>query len=382
MAIEAATIEALRPKIFAMFAKSSRPTFAAVRALDTDYSTDAVRKGAVITTPVDEDGDPDELIDVKPGMVPPDADSPEVKWHNMKLDKFKHVHFELTHEEVYQVLDGIIPSAVRQKANSFGRAINREVCRLFKQIPYYVTSGKPFDGDDLADIQLLDQAAADQEMPMEMRKLILASSSYSAARSNARLRDYDKVGVPPGMNDHAFFASRGYQFFLDQQVEKHTAGTRTGGTFLLDGKITKGDTAVTLDAIAGTIKEGDILRVHGESGAESVIGTVAADVAALGTALTLTHDAVRDVADDTRIEIVGGGRQNILCAPGSLKIAVRTVLSPIPNPNEHVEVDPITGLPVVMSVWQGFKQVHWSFSILFGLAVIQPWRALRLISTN
>ena len=379
MAIAAATIDALTPKIFAMFAQASRPTLAAVRGIDTDYSTAAAMKGSVITTPIDEDGDPDEMVDVVAGMTPPDSDSPDYKYHNLKLDHFKHVQFELEHAEIHQILDGIIPSTIRSKANSFGRYMNRAVCQLYSQIPHYVASATPFDGDDLADIQLMDVQAATQEMPTGTRKLLLAPSSYSAARSNSRLMDYDKVGVPPGMGSADFFASRGYEFYQDQQIVKHAVGTKTGTTFLADGAVAKGDLTLTIDAIAGTIRDGDILIKNGTT---DVVGAVKGDVSAQGTAVALYHGAVNSVADNGRLAIVPAGRQNILCTPGALKIAVRTIQSPIPNPNEHVEVDPMTGLPVVMSVWQGFKQVHWSFSILFGLDVVQPFRALRLISTN
>ena len=40
----------------------------------------------------------------------------------------------------------------------------------------------------------------------------------------------------------------------------------------------------------------------------------------------------------------------------------------------------MTGMPVVMSVWQGDDMVLWTFKILFGLAVVQPHRCMRVVA--
>ena len=387
MAIASATIEALKPKIFAMFAQESRPTFAAIRAADTDYSTEAARQGSVITTPIDEQGDPDDVVDVVTGMVPPSTSAPDYNYHNLTLDKFKEVRFVLEHQEVHEVIDGIVPSAIRRVANSFARFMNREVCRLYRQIPYFVrtdtTSMKRlFDDDDLADIKLIDAQAAAQEMPMQGRKLILDAAAYSAARSNGKLRDYDKVGAPPGMDEAGYFASRGYQFHLDQQIEKHTSGDLASeADFLAHTAQAKGSRSITIDAIAHGAKDGDILRVHGTS---AVVGTIKGDVANSSTSLPLYHGSLVDVANDARLNLVAqaAAPNNILCTPGGLKIAVRTITSPIGDPHEMVEQDPLTGLPFVMNVWQGHKQVVWSFSILYGMAVVQPHRCMRILENT
>ena len=381
MAIKQATVDALTPKIFVAFAEASRSTYAALAALDQDYSTAAVRRGSVIDSPIDMAGDPDEVEDVTTGLTPQgNPSSPDYGYHQMKLDKYKRVRFKLTHREAHELLEGIMPSAVRTKADSLGRFLNREVCRLYKQIPYHVKSATPFDGDDLADVVLIDEQAATQEMPMEQRRLILAQAAYARARSNARLKDADKTGMPPGMNDHAYFQSRGYSFFLDQQCEKHTKGTKTGNTFQVNGAVAVGDKNITIDAITGTIADGDILLRASD---DAVIGAVKGAVAAQDTAVELYHGALVAVADDADIEIADTtGRQNLLTTPGGLKIAVRTIQSPVANPNEHIERDPVTGMPVVMSVWQGDDEVLWTFKILFGLDIVQPWRTMRIVSTN
>ena len=385
MAIASATIEALKPKIFAMFAQESRPTFAAIRAADTDYSTEAARKGSVITTPIDEQGDPDDVVDVVTGMVPPSTSAPDYNYHNLTLDKFKEVRFVLEHQEVHEVIDGIVPSAIRRVANSFARFMNREVCRLYRQIPYYIqtkAAGKLFDGDDLDDIKLIDAQAATQEMPIAGRKLILDAAAYSSARSNGKLRDYDKVGSPPGMDEMGYFASRGYQFYLDQQIEKHSNGDLASeNDFLAHTAQAAGSRSITIDAVAHGAKDGDILRLHGTSGAAGLVGAIKGDVSNSSTSLPLYHPSLVDVANDARLQLVAQSSipNNLLCTPGGLKVAVRTITSPIGDPHEMVEQDPLTGLPFVMNVWQGHKQVVWSFSILYGMAVVQPWRCMRIL---
>ena len=379
MAIPSTTVDALTPKIFVAFAEASQPTYAAIQALDKDYSMEAVRKGSVIDTPVDDVGDPNDVEDVVPGLTPSSgAPSADYNYHSMKLDKYKRVRFTLTHREVYELTEGIVPSAIRTKAQSLGRYLNQEVCRLYRQIPYYVKSSGLFGSDNLATVAAIDKQAAIQEMPMGDRRLILAPGPFSTARTNARLMDADKTGIPPGMNDHAYFASRGYRFFLDQQVQTHTTGDIADeNDFKLNGAVSVGDRSITIDAIAHTLKDGDLI-ITATGG--TAIGCVKGDHAAQTTNVPLYHPAINAVADDTLLNILAATDQNILTTPGGLKIAVRTIQSPVPNPNEHIEVDPVTGMPVVMSVWQGDDMVLWTFKILFGLAVVQPHRCMRVVA--
>ena len=322
MAIPSTTVDALTPKIFVAFAEASQPTYAAIQALDKDYSMDAVRKGSVIDTPIDDAGDPNDVEDVVAGLTPSSgAPSADYNYHAMKLDNYKRVRFSLTHREVYELTEGIVPSAIRTKAQSLARYLNREVCRLYRQIPYYVKGGGAlFASDSLSHIASIDKQAALQEMPMNDRRLILAPGPFSAARTNARLMDADKTGIPPGMNDHAYFQSRGYRFFLDQQVQTHTTGDIADETdFKLNGAVAVGDRSITIDAIAHTLKDGDLIVT---STGGTAIGCVKGDHAAQTTNVPLYHPAINAVADDTLLNILAATDQNILTTPGGLKIAV------------------------------------------------------------
>ena len=46
------------------------------------------------------------------------------------------------------------------------------------------------------------------------------------------------------------------------------------------------------------------------------------------------------------------------------------------------EIDPVTGLPITMRVWEGHGVTRWSFSTLLGGALVNPNRLIRLMSTN
>ena len=374
-----ALVDQLKPTIFAMFAKALRPTIAGIRFASTDMSDEAKMEGETITVPVDRDPDPDRVIDFAEGITPAAANTPAPGYFDIKLNQYKERAFQLGAKEIKQVVKGVIPSEIRTAALDLGMHINRAVLRLYRQIPYAVSSATPFDGNDLADLKAINVAAAKQWMPPVGRVMLLSPNTFGEGLANARLHDADKSGLPPGMGLEGF-VTRGYSWVQDQQVPIHTVGTKTGASFLTNGAVAKGARTITIDAVGGTLKDGDILRRHSDS---VVVGTVKVDLAANATGITLYHGSLVALADNVRLNVLAGGRSNLIFAPSALKIAVRVVRNPLEaGSNTVVEIDPVTGLPIVMHIWQGHNVTRWGFSILYGLGVPQPQRALRLISTD
>ena len=374
-----ALVDQLKPKIFAMFAKALRPTIAGIRFVSTDLSEEAKMEGETITVPVDRDPDPDRVTDFTEGITPAAANTPAPGYFDIKLDQYKERAFQLGAKEIMQVTKGVIPSEIRTAALDLGMYLNRAVLQLYRQIPYNLASAAPFDGNDLVDLKDINVECAKQWMPAVGRTMLLSPNTFGEALANSRLHDSDKSGLPPGMGLEGFI-TRGYNWVQDQQVVKHVVGTKTGATFLTAAVHAKGVRTITIDSIAGTLKDGDILRTH--SGGDTV-GTVKGDHAALGTTISLYHGSLVALADNLRLNVKVGGVCNLVFAPSALKVAVRVVRNPLESgSNTVVETDPVTGLPIVMHVWQGHNITRWGFSILYGTGVPQPKRALRLVSTS
>ncbi|MES1989053.1 MAG: P22 phage major capsid protein family protein [Pseudomonadota bacterium] len=100
----------------------------------------------------------------------------------------------------------------------------------------------------------------------------------------------------------------GYErWFRDQTVVKHTSGTfSAGGT--LNGVPAQGATSITVNAITGTLKKGDIITIAGVNAVNRVtkqdLGTlrqfvVTADVATTGTTINIYPALVTPQADGT-----------------------------------------------------------------------------------
>lgn len=374
-----ALVDQLKPRIFAMFAKALRPTIAGIRFASTDMSEEAKMEGETITVPVDRDPDPARVTDFVEAITPGAASTPAPKYFDITLDQYKERAFQLGAKEIAQVVKGVIPSEVRTAALDLGMFLNRSVLNLYRQVPYYVASATPFDGDDLADLKAVNVAAAKQWMPSVGRAMLLSPNTFGESLANARLHDADKSGLPPGMGLEGF-VTRGYSWVGDQQVPIHTKGTKAGATFQTAGAVEEGARSIAIDAIVGTVNDGDILTRDSD---DAIIGAVKGDVAAQGVKIDLYHGSLIAVADNADLKIVAGGRSNLVFAPSALKIAVRVVRNPLEaGSNTIVEIDPVTGLPIVMHVWQGHNVTRWGFSILYGLGVPQPRRALRLISTD
>lgn len=119
---------------------------------------------------------------------------------------------------------------------------------------------------------------------------------YTIARANSQFKGFfnDQATVgrqfkEGGMPSHAL----GFDWYMDQTVPKHTTGTFSAGT--VNGASQTGQT-ITLNAITGTLKKGDIITFAGVNSVNRVThadnGTLAqfvvtADVATSGTSVSI-----------------------------------------------------------------------------------------------
>jgi hypothetical protein len=189
----------------------------------------------------------------------------------------------------------------------------------------------------------------------------------------------------------------GFDFFMDQTVIKHTTGSFSAGGAVNGAGQTGG--SITVSAITGTIKKGDIITIDGEFAVNRVTKettgklrqfVVLADVAAGGTTITVYPEIIPPVngaavqyqtvdsspANGAQVRLVNKAgeiyRKNIAYAPEAITLATADLVLPRGvHEAARREYDGIS-LRMITDYVIGTDQLATRLDILYGYKYIRP----------
>ena len=386
----ALAIPDLKPRIYAMFVKALQGVISMPRLVMSHMSEETQQRGDVITVPIDEEPSLSLVGDFAEGITPSAGTSPVPTNAKITLDQYKEVEFQLGAKEIREVIDGIIPSAIRTRATSLAWYLNDFCFKMAQQSPNVIVSQTPFDGNNLDDLQAITKKALELRWGTAERCLVLSPDTFAQASVNNRLSDADKTGLPVGENTLTLGRQRGYVWIGDEMTRRQGTGTRkTGANFKLDGAIAVGDDHITIDALTGVLLDGDLITTTTAYAQDKLIGIVKGDYDATATRVDLYGPVRVAHADEARVYIpanTGGTHMNnIAFRKDAIMLAVRTLTDALEHRGSNppiTQTDPLTGLPLTMRVWEGHGVTRWSFSMLFGGLLVNQDRLIRIISTN
>lgn len=214
-----------------------------------------------------------------------DIDAGEVQ---IALANWKEVKFGLTDRELAATGEVIIGEHIRPAAVALADAIDQSLCALYAEVPWFhdvaATAG-------VADIVAVRRAMFDNKVPLrdpamlhwmidgDMEADFLNQTAFTQWQGSG---DIGAAAQVSGSLGRRF----GFNFFANQNVRAHSAGTLSSTTPLLQGAHAKGATQVTLDAatLTGTLKAGDSFVLAGNAQRYAVT----ADAAASANAVTVS----------------------------------------------------------------------------------------------
>lgn len=214
-----------------------------------------------------------------------DIDAGEVQ---IRLSNWKEVKFALSDRELAAAGEVIIAEHVRPAAVALADAIDQSLCALYAHVPWHhdvaATAG-------VADIISVRRAMFDNKVPLrdpamlhwmldgDMEADLLGQSAFTQWQGSGAVGAEAQVS---GVLGQRF----GFNFFANQNVQTHVAGTLSDPAPLLQGAHAKGATSVTLDAAAltGTLRKGDTFVITGHEQRYAVT----ADATASGNAITVS----------------------------------------------------------------------------------------------
>lgn len=348
------TLTNIMPKILARGLMALRQRVIMPRLVNNSYSVDAAQKGDVINVPIPVDKD---ATDVTPSNVPPVPSNST--FHNVQipLDQWKHSDFALTDKEIQQIDRDkhFIPMQMDTSIKALANAVNQHLFSKYLKVFGYVgTAGTtPFTSDITAATNL-KKVLNQQLCPREDRRAVIDFSAEANATALAPFRDASQSTDPNVIIEGEIGRKVGFNWFADDHVPTHTAGTGSGYLINNGGGYAAGVDTVTLDTGTGTIVVGDIVSFAGHSQTYAVTSALAANQISFYPAL---QAAVADNAAVTvrASHVVNLGFHRDAFAFATRPLAASTVDVELGNKIMSLQ-DPKSGLVLRLEVSRQHKQ--------------------------
>lgn len=365
------------PQILAQGLLALRGLTVLPRLVNRDYENAAASKGDTIDVPI-----PSAIPaqDVAPGATPPaTADIGPTKVA-IPLNNWKEAPFYLTDKDQTEAIRGVLPMQASEAVASLAEAVNASIFAEYPGIYGFAGAAgtTPFASDVSAATEAR-KVLLNQKAPLAFRRIVLDPDAEANALGLRAFQDASFRGDTAGIIEGQIGRKLGFDFFVDQQVPSHVAGTASGATTDAAGYAIGVKTVTLAVAGTGTILVGDVITFAGDDQTYVVTagdtdvsngGTISFEpglaqaIPTSATAITLKATHVVNLAFHrdafalaTRpLEAEGNGLGNIIMS----------------------QADPVSGLALRLEVAREHKRTRWSFDILWGVKLVRPALACRV----
>jgi hypothetical protein len=350
--------------------------------VNNSYDTQAAEKGQVISIPV-----PSAITTaaVVPGPYAPDSGSVTPTTAQITLSYWQEAAFTLSESELAQTVAGYAPRQMTAAIAALAEYVNGTIFSLIDQLGQGVgTPGTaPFASAPDNAVNMKELLTV-MKAPLADRRMVLDTVGMGSALKLAAFQYGMYSSDPNVMREGAMGRKFGFDWFEDQQVPYHTAGTITTGLAVKTGGggaaagVTSflATTAVSTGACA--LKSGDIITIAGcertySLSANATQASAATDVT-LNLYQPLTAASAAIMTGAQAITVTASHRENVAFQADCFGFACRT-LAPIagaePNPYSMEVADPVSGLTLRLQVREEFHRIRWAFDMLWGGGVVR-----------
>lgn len=332
--------------------------------------TISIRKPASFTA--QEFGGSINVQDIKEGRV------------SLTLDKHLDISTAVSSKEWTLDLDDFSNRIIRPAMNALNEEVDKYLCSLYGQFGQTAgTAGTPPSGlKDLAD---LDKAMNEARIPVAGRRVVVSPATKAAmftidavARADARGDD------GTALRDASMGHIMGMDWYMDQNIRSHTAGTAA---------------VVTALKVSAEVLEGaDTMGVSGGSGAETLLAGDCFTVAGASGSYTVTEDSTAASGTFTLVKFSPAAPEGGFAANAAITLqkdhvanlafvreAIALAIVPLELPRgaqnnaAYVSYNGM-GIRVVQDYDINTKTDVISFDILLGAKVIDPRLGVRFLA--
>lgn len=375
------------PKVLASALETFRESCAVTRLVNTSYSAEAAKKGALIDIPV-----PSKMPtnDVTPSNVAPNPQDMDLQTVQLPLNHWRESAFTLNDKEVKEIIEGIAPMQLTESARALANFVNSTVLLTYKKIYNFVgTAGTTPFATDLTAAAQARKVLNKTVTPINDRRLILNGDAEANAVVLPALSYYMNSGETSTLREGQIGRKLGFDWYYDQQMDEafHVSGTMSGATVSaapVTNPRVHGVTSgtVTLTATNGqTVKLGDLFTVAGDTQTYVVNQNATSN-----GSITVNFSPAPAVAwtNGSVVSLRANHQNNIAFQKNAIALAVRPFAgdqfsAELSGGQAMTMVDPVSGLPLRLEVTREHRRVRWALDILFGTEIIRPETAVRII---
>lgn len=363
------------PKIIARVLKATRPAMSILPLISRDWSNELANKGDVINVPISV---PMTAQDVSPttAAAPTPVDVTPTT-HPITLDKHKHIAFALTDKDLTQIdaNENFLPGQAEEALIGLFTQMTADVMNEYKKAGGF--SGIPGTTPFASDASIVNEAwkfQTDRKTPTRNRRIILDTAATEAAKNLSAFSDISQAGSSV-KTEGLIGRKLGYDFYEDQQVPLHKAGTLTG-SITVSGAHSAGATSVTLATGAGesiALLDGDIITFAGDTTTYAVRGDLTVGASSSG-AVTISPGLSAALSGGEAVAVKGDHRVNLAFAPAGFALAIRSLGGQAFTGGNIISemTDPETGMVARAEIMRANKMTVWDFDVLYGVGSPRP----------
>jgi predicted secreted protein len=364
------------PRLLAMGLLALRENALMARIVNRGYEDMAGKQGSTIDVPI-----PSAIAaaDVVPAAVPPDTAAISPTQVSIVLDQWKEAAFELTDKEQMEVMNGTIPMQASEAIKALINTVDRYILALGEGFFGYVgTAGTTPFASDTTDVTNARKVLSKQLAPLDPRHIVMDPDAEGNALNLRAFQDASWVGSVDTIVQGKLNQRIGFNFWMSQNVQSHTAGTITTGLISKAGttqavglKTVVCTTAASTGACA--LKLGDIITFAGDRQTYVVTEDATQAVAAtdvnvkIEPGLKVAHTGSEAVSvKATHVMNLAFHRDAIAFANRPLEGSADGLGSIIQSAS-----DAVSGLTLRLEVSREHKRTRFSYDMLYGGKVVR-----------
>lgn len=377
------TLDDIIPKLLAQGLVVLRQHSIMPRLVNRDYSLTPGQKGSTVDVPVST---AIAIQTVTPGATPPSTADIAPTTVPVTVDTWQEAPFHLSDSDLGKVDNGLIPMQASEAIKSVANAIDTALLGLYKYVYGYVGTAAttPFNSTDgLLAAKLARNLANKQLMPVGDRRMVLDVDAEGNAIMLPNFQDLSKSGDQNVIRQGTIGYKLGADWWMDQNVQSHTAGTITTGLVAKSATAQAlGLKAVVCTTAASTgaaaLKLGDIVTFAGDD--QTYVLTADATQATASTDVTLNVEPGLQVAlaGGEDVTVKATHVNNLYFHREAFAFATRPLMDGGGLANTQSVVDPISGITLRLEISREHKRTRYSYDVLYGVKMIKSDLAVRV----
>ncbi len=378
------TLTEVTPQLLAQGLLALREQAIMPQLVNRQYEAQAGPEGSSIDVPI-----PSAIaaVAVTPANTPPSTADTAPTSVSIVLDQWFEAPFYMTDKDMLEARAGILPmqasEAIKSLANNVDSFLLGKCTKFFG---YVGTAGTtPFgSGVEIASATESRVVLNRQLAPLGDRRVVLDPDAEGAALALRAFHDMSFSGSNQGLIEGDLNRKLGFQWFMDQNVTTHTAGSITTGLIAKASTAqVVGDKTIICTTAASTGQmdffAGDIITFAGDSQTYVVTAAIAESTAATDVTVAIEPGLVIALAGSEAVAIKATHVLNPIFHRDAIAFATRP-LQASSHPGSIIQsaVDPISGLALRLEVTREHKRDRWSFDLLYGAEVVRRELGARL----